>query len=622
MGEEERPGQDWIGIGREAVRERDIAGGGPLQSPVAREVDGNEGLRIELADRLHRLIEQPLQAQRARRLPRHLAHQEELLQAAPLTGDGGLERAAASDVALPDRLAPDANPVLARALLFSHPALCNDLAQERLEPLRAGDGSACAFPLTHEGQVLGVLIVEGEHPGAFDDADLTALQALADQLAIAIENAKLYTGLEQRVAERTAELRASREQLQAFNRVAARVYGLLDQEQILRTAMEELRRFNLWISVWLLEGEHLVRRYTSLSPELFEVLRQAEGGRDPLNFKVPLREAPRLEPVLHERRTIVVDLKETLFYRRHGRNPGVWEPLTRSAQGAVYAPIVVQDEVIGLLMGMLPQLGPDDIKAVETFALQLSLALENAALFAKLKAAQERMLAMERQAVLGRLAGAVAHEMRNPLGVIRNAVFYLQRLQRRKRLTRGELRENLELIDQEVQRASRIIDELLQLAYRPGPEPEPLRLDEFIPACLARLPLPTGIEVELELTEVEVVADPRQLEQICHNILENAVQAMGGEGRLTVRAYVQEGSAVLEFRDTGPGLGPEELARATEPLFTTKAQGLGLGLTLAEQMVVAHGGRLELESAPGEGCTVRVRLPLTEIADEEEICDG
>jgi signal transduction histidine kinase len=105
--------------------------------------------------------------------------------------------------------------------------------------------------------------------------------------------------------------------------------------------------------------------------------------------------------------------------------------------------------------------------------------------------------------------------------------------------------------------------------------------------------------------------DPDQLTQVLWNVSLNAVEAMKGEGRLVIHARRESDGIVIEVADTGPGIAPDERRRIFEPFYSKRTGGTGLGLSIARRIVVAHGGRIDVESVVGEGAQVLIRLPVT-----------
>ncbi|MBJ6759359.1 two-component sensor histidine kinase [Myxococcaceae bacterium JPH2] len=228
---------------------------------------------------------------------------------------------------------------------------------------------------------------------------------------------------------------------------------------------------------------------------------------------------------------------------------------------------------------------------------------------ARLAHAQTELVAAERLATVGRLAAGVAHEVGNPLSGI---LGYLSLA--RARAQTPELRDYLGHIDQEVLRIDRIIRGLLDLGRPAASVSTPVDVGQVVETCtrLVRAgPELSGVEVAFDLAPgVLARADSGPLSQIVINLLLNAAQAMGGQGRVRVTSR-REGDAVrVDVEDSGPGIPSEVMPRLFEPFFTTKGrQGTGLGLAVSLRLVQGMGGRLTAENAPGGGARFSVFLP-------------
>jgi signal transduction histidine kinase len=133
---------------------------------------------------------------------------------------------------------------------------------------------------------------------------------------------------------------------------------------------------------------------------------------------------------------------------------------------------------------------------------------------------------------------------------------------------------------------------------------------------LERFPFPETVELRLEIAVdlPEVLADPRQVEQVLGNLVTNACQAMANKGRLSIRCDQCTGNGEqgvrISVQDTGTGITPENMGKLFEPLFTTKARGIGLGLAVSRKLAEANGGRIEVQSEPGVGSTFTLLLPV------------
>ena len=227
---------------------------------------------------------------------------------------------------------------------------------------------------------------------------------------------------------------------------------------------------------------------------------------------------------------------------------------------------------------------------------------------AELERAHEALARTERLAVLGQIAGGVAHELRNPLGVIRNSVYYLRMV---VPSDDDRVRKHLAMVDREVTAANRIVSDLLDFARVRSPEVTPTDLAAVAREVLERTPPPAGVEVVVrEAPDAPCAAvDPAQIHQVLGNLVTNAVQAMPDGGTLTIAVARDGGRAAISVTDTGAGVAPEHLPRLFQPLFTTNPRGIGLGLAVARRLAEANGGTIEVWSEPGRGSRFSVRLP-------------
>lgn len=213
---------------------------------------------------------------------------------------------------------------------------------------------------------------------------------------------------------------------------------------------------------------------------------------------------------------------------------------------------------------------------------------------------------------LTRLAAGIAHEVRNPLGVIKVAVSTL--LRSREGGKAGEL---LELIRGEVERLESVVASLLGFAHPQPPCPQKVRINEVLGRDL------TTVESQLSTSGVtvkrhfgislpEVRLDPALFHEVVLNLTRNAAQAMPGGGTLTVSTFLDpsEGKVVISFQDTGKGVPPENLDRLFDPFFTTREKGTGLGLSIVRKIVKDHGGEIVVGSSPGDGTQFLIKLPV------------
>lgn len=247
----------------------------------------------------------------------------------------------------------------------------------------------------------------------------------------------------------------------------------------------------------------------------------------------------------------------------------------------------------------------------------------------ELRLAQEELVRKEQLAAVGELSAVIAHEVRNPLAVLRNAAAGL----RRDGLGSDDRATLLAVLDEETDRLNRLVRDLLTYARPVEPQPSRLELETLLDAAIAaaRLERAPESEVVVDLgatADLAVEGDPSLLERVFRNVVANALEAMPGGGTLTVRSEPcdldgRPGVAIV-FEDTGEGMDTLVRARARDPFFTTRPSGTGLGLAIVERIVKAHGGQLDLRSGD-EGATVAVMLParpLTEVLPEDPAGPG
>jgi PAS domain S-box-containing protein len=224
--------------------------------------------------------------------------------------------------------------------------------------------------------------------------------------------------------------------------------------------------------------------------------------------------------------------------------------------------------------------------------------------------AQEELVRKEKLAILGQLSGSVGHELRNPLGVMSNAVFYLQMVLADADET---VQEYLSIIKYEIDNSLRIITDLLDFARTKIPQIQVVKVHALIDESLGRCILPENVELRYEVAPAlpSLKIDPLQMGQVMQNLITNGIQAMPAGGVLTLRGVQDnEESVRLEVADTGEGISPENMKKLFQPLFTTKTRGIGLGLVVCKNLVEANGGRIEVESELGKGTTFSAILSV------------
>jgi signal transduction histidine kinase/CheY-like chemotaxis protein len=379
-----------------------------------------------------------------------------------------------------------------------------------------------------------------------------------------------------------------------------RAFGAVDLLTLVLQAIRPSLGFDLAAAVLCEDGRHVVPIYTSgrLSPAVIEGVHvQALAA----------------------------------FVELAGIDHAAWpneDPTVITLAGAADRPVEEPDQyedaplvVGGAVTGMLRISGARALTAEQrqlyfSMASDVSRAIERLdAQRGQTRLVQERLLQSEKMSSVGQLVSGVAHELNNPLtGIMGFAQLLLL-----KELD-DVVRQQVETIYNEAERASKIVSNLLTFARRRKAQKEPANLNTLIERVLELRNYDLrvrNIEAELHLdpTLPETMADANQIQQVFLNIIINAEQAMrvdGGAGTLRITTGVRGNMIALTFEDSGPGMSAETLRRIFDPFFTTKdaGEGTGLGLTISYGIIEDHGGRIWAESEAGRGTAFQIELPI------------
>jgi len=228
----------------------------------------------------------------------------------------------------------------------------------------------------------------------------------------------------------------------------------------------------------------------------------------------------------------------------------------------------------------------------------------------QLLVAQDELVRKEKLAVLGQVAGSVGHELRNPLGVMSNAVYFLQTV-----LVDADetTREYLGIIESEIAESERIVADLLDAVRTKPPQIETVSASELISQSLRKCDVPSAVAIYLDVPKTlpPLQVDPKQIQQVLWNLITNGVEAMPDGGDLEIWAVEDKPAQALRIsiKDSGTGIALENHAKLFQPLFTTKARRVGLGLVVVKNLTQVNRGSVDMQSQPGEGTTFSITLP-------------
>jgi two-component system, NtrC family, sensor histidine kinase HydH len=260
--------------------------------------------------------------------------------------------------------------------------------------------------------------------------------------------------------------------------------------------------------------------------------------------------------------------------------------------------------VVAFLTHQLAEENRIEARRYQAAAAQLEAANRN------LQEAEAAVRRSERLAALGQLTAGLAHELRNPLGTIRASAEMLG-----KSVAGDEVgRELAGFISSEVDRTNSLITRFLEFARPVRLRLQATDLTQVIDSSIEELsrrnpPLPVSINRNYSLETPRVPADAELIGRVVYNLIVNAAQATPAGGTVTVRTRAVDGFAEILVIDRGSGIDPENVESIFNPFFTTKPDGVGLGLPIVSKIVDDHGGRISVESQPGEGSVFRVYLP-------------
>jgi signal transduction histidine kinase len=474
-----------------------------------------------------------------------------------------------------------------------------------------GFRSALSAPMLREGEPVGAIGVTRAEVRPFSEAEIDLLRTFADQAVIALENARLFSELQQR----TGELGRSVDQLRALSEVGQAVSSTLDLDAVLQAIVSRASQLagTRGCSIWEYdEGAEVfhLRATTIQDAEIAEILKSAglRKGEGAIG-RAAFTRAPVQIP----------DVSAAGAYEGPLR-----DALLRAGGGSVLTlPLLHEDRLLGGLTVSRRATGefpPDAVALLAAFAAQSAIALQNARLFRELEAKSRELEVASRHK--SQFLANMSHELRTPLNAI---------------LGYGELvadgiygevpapvREVLGRVDASGRHLLGLINDVLDLSKIEAGQLS-LALGEYsmqevaqtvivsVEALAAEKGLALGVDVAPDLPPGR--GDQRRLTQVLLNLVGNAIK-FTEQGGVGVQVAAADGAFEISVRDTGPGIAPADQERIFEEFqqadtSTTRPKGgTGLGLAIARRIVALHGGRLWVESVPGEGSTFRFTVPV------------
>lgn len=483
---------------------------------------------------------------------------------------------------------------------FGKPARVGDVAADkRYFALRPGVRSELAVPLRVAGEVRGVINVDSERLNAFTEEDLSLLEELATLAASAIGNTWLYEQIKQKAGL-----------LESLVRVGKIINSTLNLDDALLVITREARTLlgAKMVSLMMLDesGESLELRAHFGAGKAYVEKPRVSVAESFIGIVVRRKKAMQLENVQSSAR-----YQNASLARREGLASLLSVPLLYGGRAT---------GTLNLYTGEPHTFSDEEVRVLSTYAELSALALEKARLYDRIVSVEEELRQSERLSALGLLAAEIAHEIRNPLTVMKMLHHSLDL----DFPVTDPRRTDVRIMGEKMDHLNRIVDQVLDFSRSTEPEMRPVNLNQLLDdlSLLTRHKLKTqDVQLVRRLDpHLPVIrGDSTQLEQAFLNLTLNAVEAMPQGGRLTIRSRTlalnrgrtRPTHVLVRFRDTGEGMTEEQRRRAfTTFLSTTKARGNGLGLAIVARVIEQHQGKVRIWSRPGRGTTIALILPV------------
>ena len=470
---------------------------------------------------------------------------------------------------------------------------------KRYFALRPGVCSELAVPLRVADEVRGVINVDSERLNAFTEEDQALLQDLATLAAPAISNTWLYEQAKQK-----ARL------LESLVRVGKIINSTLNVDDALLVITREARSLlgAKMVSVMMLNdtGEWLELRAHYGAGKAYVEKPRVSVAESFIGIVARRQKSMQLENVQSSAR-----YQNSSLARREGLVSLLSVPLLYGGKTT---------GTLNLYTGEPHTFSDEEVRVLATYAELSALALEKARLYDRIVSVEDELRQSERLSALGLLAAEIAHEIRNPLTVIKMLHHSLN-----LDFPEGDPRRtDVRIMGEKMDHLNRIVDQVLDFARSTEPQWEPVQVNQLLDdlSLLTRHKLKAqGVQLvrKLDPDLPSLMGDATQIEQAFLNLTLNAVEAMPEGGRLTVRSRalpVNRGRdrpthVLVRFHDTGVGMTREQCDRVfTSLLSTTKAKGTGLGLAIVSRVIEQHQGLVRVWSQPGKGTTIALILPV------------
>ena len=472
-------------------------------------------------------------------------------------------------------------------------ARVGDVTQDkRYVSVRRDVRSELAVPLEVQGEVRGVINVDSDRVDAFSSDDQELLQELAIQAAKVIQNTWLYEQLRLKVML-----------FESLSSVSRTINSTLNLDEALRAITQE--------ACELMRARMCTLMLLDESREWLDLRASFGAGAAYVNKPHLSAEESLIGVVVRRKKPLQVANVQT-----DTRYQNVELARRENLVSLLSVPLIFAGQSIGALSVYTARpysFSNEEIKILSALAELSAIAIEKARLYERVVDVEEQLRQNEKLSALGLLAAEVAHEIRNPLTVMKLLYHSLDL----KFAAKDPRRKDAEIIASKIEHLNKIVEQILDFARSTEPKFAPVNLNGLVDelSLLVRHKLANqGIKLVHDLSAdlPLVLGDAPQLEQAFLNLILNAAEAMPKGGSLTIKTTALiSGAVMVSFKDTGSGMSKEQQQRAFKTvLATTKAKGTGLGLAIVSRVIETHQGQIRILSRLGRGTTMQVTLPV------------
>jgi K+-sensing histidine kinase KdpD len=446
-------------------------------------------------------------------------------------------------------------------------------------------------PLKFENKIIGVIELINKLQRKFIKEDLDTINSIVGEISLVIEYVRLFKKNQQKI-----------DLLTSLMEISSAINSSLDLKEVLNKIMQYATKLlnAQTSSVYLIDKD---------KNELFIIVATGEPGEKVKELRFPISVGIAGWVAQHGESLIINDVQNDYRYYKEV------EKITKLQINSMIAvPLITKDKIIGVIevMNKLNKkpFTKEDLNILELFSYSCAIAIDNAITHEEVIKEQERVIQTEKFALIGKLASSIMHQLRTPFAIINTSVQSAL-----KYISDDKIKTKLETIQRNIQRANDIIKNLLKIDISEFKLNDIVQINEILDKVISIVKdkcNEEGIEVvqnySYDLPKVK--CDRGYLEHAFLNFIINSIEATPKGGKIIVSIEKEEDKLKIQIEDTGRGIEPETLSKLFTPFFTTKEEGVGLGMFTSKRIIELHNGKINIESELQKGTKVIVFLPI------------